>query len=56
MVIATIAGDGNIDGHPGYSTENAVAVSENNVSVSSANMDLRLAWMNLAFFSDTPHG
>lgn len=42
--------------HPEYFIENTVTVDEANVSISNANMELRLAWSRVAFLLDTPRG
>ena len=42
--------------HPEYYIENTFTVDENNVSLCNANMDMRLAWNQIAFLLDTPRG
>ena len=42
--------------HPEYYIESTVTVDEKNVSISNANMDVRLAWNQIAFLLDTPRG
>lgn len=42
--------------HPEYFIESTVTVDEANVSVSNANMNLRLAWNQVAFLLVTPRG
>ena len=42
--------------HHEYYIENTVTVDENNLSITNANMDMRLAWKKVIFLLDTPRG